>query len=130
MSTWNGPSTRSMIRRLQDEQARIQDQVVSSRELSDMSFLYVRQDMTDVQNRINSLERQVEELKERLSDLAVRPMPVVQSVRRPVHCRLCGEAGHMANNSLFHPLMMPIVRASGPAQDQNPVIVTAANVQR
>lgn len=126
-SAWNGPSTRSMIRRLQDEQARIQDQVMANRESSDMSFLYVRQDMTDVQNRINSLERQVEELKERLTDLAGRQVPIV---RRPVHCRICGEAGHLANNSKFHPLMMPVVRASGPVQVQNPVIVTAANVQR
>jgi hypothetical protein len=119
-----------MIRRLQDEQARIQDQVISSRESSDMSFLYVRQDMTDVQNRINSLEKQVEELRERLTDLAGRPMPVVQPVRRPVHCRLCGESGHLANNSRFHPLMMPVVRASGPAPAQNPVIVSRANIQR
>lgn len=118
-----------MIRRLQDEQARIQDQVASNRESSDMSFLYVRQDMTDVQNRINSLERQVEELKERLTDLAGRPV-AVNHVRRPVHCRLCGESGHLANNSKFHPLMMPVVRASGPMQPANPVIVIPSSIQR
>jgi len=92
-----------------------------------MSFLYVRQDMTDVQNRINSLERQVEELKERLTDLSGRAVPIV---RRPVHCRLCGESGHLANNSKFHPLMMPVVRASGPMQPANPVIVTPSSIQR
>ena len=112
-TSWNGPSTRAMIRRLQDEQARLQDQ-------TDVSFLYVRQDMTDVQNRINSLERQVEELKG-------RPVPVA---RAPVRCRICGESGHMANNSKFHPLMMPIVRATNPVQTQNPVIMSSTNIQR
>ena len=109
-----------MIRRLQDEQARLQDQ-------SDLSFLYVRQDMTDVQNRISSLEKQVEELKERLAVLEGRPAPVT---RAPVRCRICGESGHMANNSKFHPLMMPIVRATNPVQTQNPVIMSSTNIQR
>ena len=109
-----------MMRRLQDEQARLQDQ-------TDLSFLYVRQDMTDVQNRINSLERQVEELKERLAVLEGRPVPVA---RAPVRCRICGESGHMANNSKFHPLMMPIVRATNPVQTQNPVIMSSTNIQR
>ena len=124
---WNGPSTRSMIRRLQDDQARVNDLVLANRESSDMSFLYVRQDMTDVQNRVASLEKQIEELKERLTDLAGRPQV---AVRRPVHCRICGESGHLANNSKYHPLMMPVVRAAGPIAPVNPVIVTSASVQR
>jgi len=99
-TSWNGPSTRSMIRRLQDV-------VLANRESSDASFLYVRQDMTDVQNHINNLEK-------RLKDLEGRPAaPTRRSV---VHCSICGEAGHLANNSKFHPLMMPVVRASGPVQ--------------
>jgi len=120
---WNVPSTRSMIRRLQDEQARLQDQVVSNRDSSETSFFYVRQDMTDVQNRMVSLERQVEELKERLADLGGRPSGISNPVRRPVHCSICGGEGHMANNSKFHPMLIPVVRASGPIQPATPVIV-------
>jgi len=119
-----------MMRRM-DDQERRHDQ-------TDLSFLYVRQDMTDVQNRVGSLEKQVEdrvgslekqveELKELLTG---RPVEVVKSSRAPVRCRICGESGHMANNSKFHPLMAPIFRATNPVQAQNPVMMTPANIQR
>jgi hypothetical protein len=42
--------------------------------------------------------------------------PAAPTRRSVVHCSICGEAGHLANNSKFHPLMMPVVRASGPVQ--------------
>ena len=106
--------------RRMDDQERRHDQ-------TDLSFLYVRQDMTDVQNRVGSLEKQVEELKELLTG---RPVEVVKSSRAPVRCRICGESGHMANNSKFHPLMAPIFRATNPVQAQNPVMMTPANIQR
>lgn len=109
-----------MFRRLQDEQARLQDQVNRNEDRTYDRILELRA-------RDTEREREMSELKERLAVLEGRPVPVA---RAPVRCRICGESGHMANNSKFHPLMAPIFRAANPVQAQNPVMMTPANIQR
>jgi len=115
MSFWNGPITRAQFNRLRQE-------VSDNRSETNMSFARVSDDMSTAFARIDSLERQNARLIERLSELE-GPRPQTAAVRRPPTCAICGKTGHYSNNSKFHPLLIPVVRATGPVTPPTPVIM-------
>ena len=124
--SWNGPSTRSMIRRLEDQVNRNADETFTT-------FVHVRNDMNAVHNRLDQLEERDKEKDRIIAAQAERIKELesgsqVVSVHRPPTCATCGLVGHKSNNS--HPLVMPTVRASGPIAPVNPVIMTPASIQR
>lgn len=105
MSThWNRPCTRSMVDRLEERVTRNDDAT------------YDR--ILDLRAKDDQLEKIVDELRmemKEMKELLMTHKPVT-SVRGPVHCSACGLAGHMANNSKFHPLM--VARLINPVQGQ------------
>lgn len=116
MSFWNGPITRAQFNRLRQE-------VSDNRSDTNMSFARVSDDMSTAFARIDSLERQNARLIERLIELEGERPQAAAAVRRPPTCTICGQTGHYSNNSKFHPLLIPVVRAAGPVTSPTPVIM-------
>jgi len=88
---WNRNSDNRLIRRLQDEQARIQDQVNRNEDVTYDRILDLRDSVSDLKSLVAEQALEIREMKKELEDLKeFRLTAKLAKPRNPQTCSSCG----------------------------------------